>query len=462
MAKFSPKTLAFIVRTIVAIVLLASAAWLMNFLIATKPTVSTSGFESQSVRVQVLQAQPMEVARQWRGYGTTQAKDTADVPARVSATVLELPGAIEVGMVVKKGQVLARLDPTDFSNALDAAEKRIVEADAGIDALAVESQRLTERLALEEKTVELADEEFKKQVERYRAGSASAQDVNRVQRVLIAAEGAALATQQQIDLIPTRRAGLQAQRAAAKADRDTAKANLQRTEITSPIDGVVQSLDIEVGENLAPGARVARVVDPRVIEVPLRLPASARSYVTRGNTVTLTTRSQPDDCPPWQAKVTRIGVVDEPTRTFTVFAEVDQSHVPLRNFAEGGGPYKLPAGAFTLARLDTAEPQTRIILPARAIQEGRIRTVVDGQVVGKSVQVAFDLEGDYASLGLNDRQWVVLKDSLEPGELIVLSASMTILDGQRVEPVVSNDRPIEPDQTVRNGGLPEGTDEGSP
>jgi multidrug efflux pump subunit AcrA (membrane-fusion protein) len=439
MNKPNPKNVALLVRTLVGLVLLIGAGSLMAYLIATKPQVSKSDLDELSVAVQVMRIEPVEVARQWRGYGTTQAKDKADVPARVSATVIALPEDIEVGRVVNKGQIIAELDPTDFQNALNAAEKRIAEAEAGIAQLAAEKQSLEERLTLEKQVIRLAKDDYERQLARFETGSASPTDVDRAKRAVIIAELAGKLIQQQLDALPPRLTGIEAQQAAAQADRDTAKANLARTIITSPIDGMIESLDIEVGENLAPGQRVARIIDPRVIELPLQLPASARSFVGTGNTATLTTRSHPDDCPPWKATIKRLGVADSPTRTFTAFAEVDQSHIPLRNFAEGTGPYKLAAGAFTLARLDTAEPKTQTILPARSIQEGRVRTVVDGKIVGQAVDVAFDLEGRFPQFGVEDTQWVVLKDPLEPGTLIILSASMTILDGQKVDPKVASE-----------------------
>jgi len=433
--------LTLLVRTVIGLVLLIGAVGITLYLVKTKPQISTSTLASQPVRVQVIRAEPVEVARQWRGYGTTQAKDSADVPARVGATVLEIPASVEVGKVVQAGRALARLDPTDVRNAVRAAEKRINEAEAQYAQVLTEKKRLEERKAIEQRDVELARAEYDRQVERQKSGAAAQIDVERAQRALLTAERALLGTNQQLDAIGPRLDGLEAARGIAVADRDTAEANLKRTVIVSPIDGVIEALDIEVGENLTPGARVARIVDPRVIELPLKLPASARSYITKGNTVTITTRSQPDDCPPWAAEVTRIGVVNGPTRTFSVFAEVDQSHVPLRNFAEGAGPYKLPAGAFALARLDTAEPDKRFVLPARAIQEGRIRTVKDGQVRSRPVQVDFEIERSFEQFGLPDRQWVVLKEPLPMDEMVVLSASLTILDGQPVEPVIANPQP---------------------
>lgn len=440
MNKPAAKTIAFTVRTLVGLVLLISAASLMAFLIATKPKVSKSDLDELSVAVQVMRVEPVQVARQWRGYGTTQTKDSADVPARIGATVITVPADIEVGKVVSKGQTIAELDPADFSNALEAAEKRIAEAKAVILQLDTEKKSLSDRLELEQQVIQLAKDDYQRQVDRLETGSASPTDVDRAKRAVLVAELGAKLIKQNLDAIPSRMAGVEAQQAAATADRDTAKANLARTTITSPIDGIIEMLDIEVGENLAPGQRVARIIDPRVIELPLQLPASARSYIQTGNAATLTTRSHPDDCPPWNATITRLGVTNNPTRTFTAFAEVDQSQIPLRNFAEGTGPYKLGAGAFTLAKLDTAEPEQQTILPARAIQEGRIRTVIDGKVVGQNVKVAFELEDAFPQFGVKDTQWVVLKEPLPQGTLVVLSASMTILDGQRVEPKVSNEQ----------------------
>lgn len=459
MKTMSSKTLAIGFRSVFGLLLLIAAFAVMGYLIKTKPQVQKSDLGDQTVRVQVMRAQPVDVARQWRGYGTTQAKDSADVPARINATVVAKPDGIEVGRVVQAGQVLAELDKTDFQNAYEAAGNRIAQADAMIALLDVDRQRLNDRLKIEEEQAQLARTDFQRQQDRIDSGAATQSDLDRAKTTLLTAESRVIATRQQIDAIPPRLAELEAAQAIAASDRDTAQANLERATIVSPIAGVIEALDIEVGESLAPGQRVARIVDPRILEVPLQLPASARSYVTVGNAVTLKTRSQPDDCPPWQAKVTRIGVVDGPTRTFTVYAEVNQSHIPLRNFAEGQGPYKLPVGAFTLARLDTAEPTQRTILPTRAIQEGRIRTIVNGKVVSRPIDVAFELEGDYPRFGLDDEQWSVLDQLLDPQTLVVLSASMSILDGQRVEAIVSNDAVTTPGddktQARRDAGEPQ-------
>lgn len=438
--KPSSKILALAVRTFFGLVLLAAGIGIAVYLVATKPEVSKSSIDAQPVRVQVVRVEPIDVARQWRGYGTTQAKATADVPARVGATVIEVPDSIEVGTIVAKGDVLAKLDGTDFRNALNIAQQRIAETDALIDQLTVERKRLEQRLEIERRDLKLAQDDFNRQDERLSTGSTTQADLDRSQRTLLAAQRAVLATRQQLDSIPPRLAGLEATRAAAQADRDNARSNLERTTIVSPIDGIVESLDVEVGENLAPGARVARVIDPRIIELPLQLPASARSYVKQGDKAVITTRNMPDDCPPWTAQISRLSAGNSSTRTFTAFAEIDQSQIPLRQFAQGGGEHRLTSGAFAMATLDTAEPVRRIIIPARAIQEGRIRTVVDGQIVGRTVDVIFDLENTYEQFGLPDTQWVVLRDTLEPGELVVLNAATTILDGQPVDAIISNDR----------------------
>src|SRR5690606_25624253 len=132
-------------------------------------------------------------------------------------------------------------------------------------------------------------------------------------------------------------AALDAQRQGLAARLATAVKNVERCTVTSPMDGIIEAIDVEEGENLTPGQRVARIVDPRIIEVPLQLPASARNEVEVGNTVSITMRNMPPDCPPWVAPITRLGIHnDTQTRTFTAYARLDQTDTSLAQIATGG------------------------------------------------------------------------------------------------------------------------------
>lgn len=436
MKRPSAKTIAFTFRVLLGVVLLLIGSSVFQMLKSTAKELETTDPADRTIRVQVMVAEQVTLSRQWRGFGTTMAEDTADVPARVGAPVQDIPDGIEVGRVVRLGQTIAQLDATDFEQEKEATAAQLAEIDAALAQLAVDTQRLSEQLALEEEEVGIAQDEYDRQLGYLENERAVQQDVDRAQRALLAARRQRLATEQAIDGLVPRKSTLDAQRRTLAARHATAVENVNRCEIKSPMDGIIEVLDIEEDENVAPGQRIARIIDPRIIEVPLQLPASARREVEVGNTVSITMRNLPHDCPPWTAEVTRIGISnDTATRTFTAYARLEQADTALSQIATGGGVQRMPVGAFVASTLTTNDAVPRWVVPARAIREGRVRLIVDSTIRSRAVRSLFEYEGELPQLGLPDTQWVVLETELEPGELIVVNASVSVLDGQYVEPI---------------------------
>src|SRR5690606_16430647 len=112
-------------------------------------------------------------------------------------------------------------------------------------------------------------------LEEARAGAAAKEiEVMRLRAAVARQERERLALQQQLDSVPSRRAATLAELAARRNDAAVARRQLERTAVTAPIGGVLESIDADVGEWVTAGQPVARVVDLRRIEVPLRVPAS--------------------------------------------------------------------------------------------------------------------------------------------------------------------------------------------
>lgn len=451
----NPKTVALILRTVVGLVLLAGAGALVGALVKSAPTIETED-RPRSLSVTVFEARKVDLPRQWRGFGTVEADRQADVPARVGATVRRIPDEVEVGRVVSKGDLLVQLDDSDFVKDRDAAAERVNEVEAQLSQLKLEETRLAERLAIEQQDVELARNELKRQEERRDQGAASVTDVERAQRSLLQAERVVLEVNQAIDAIAPRREGLEASKAAAQRAGEVAQLNVDRAKITAPIDGIIAELDVEADENVQPGSRVARIVDPRVIEVPIQLPASARGGLGVGDPAVVYSRSHPPDCI-WEAEVTRVGAFNDPQRTFTVFARIDQTGVPLEAFAGGASDQQvLVPGVFVTARLETSDARPRWVVPARSVQQGRVRLVEGRHVASRPVTIAYDYEGRFPQFGVSDDQWLVLNETFDPGDLIVLSASLSILDGQEVIAVRADDASAGTDGEGDSGGAGSG------
>lgn len=420
-------------RVVVLLALLAVGVGMFWWLMVAQPEPTRRGPAVGRPEVRVFAAEPVEVARQWRGYGTAMASDAANVPARVTAVVEHVPEAVEAGRAVERGQLLARLDAEDFEQEVVAAEQQIEQIEAELAQLEVQSERLSERLELERQDVAAAERELTRVRELEQRDVTTQQELDRAERERLAAERALVSTREVLEQLPARRRQLEARREAQRAALAQARLGLQRTRITSPIAGVLETVDVQAGENVAAGQRIARIVSLERIEVPLRLPASARRGIALDDPVELQATDASDQR--WTARVRRIAPTDDAqTRTITIYVELEQDTAapPPEQRVD-----MLAPGMFVEGRVDSRRTEPRWVVPRRAIRDGAIRIIDDGRVVSRPVRIAWSFEGRIDELGLeDDRQWAVLEDELAPGQRIMVNAASTILDGQTVEPML--------------------------
>jgi HlyD family secretion protein len=141
--------------------------------------------------------------------GVVDPFEQVDVKSKASGEITELP--IQEGDVVRRGDLIARLDPTTARNDYEQAE-----ADFSVAKVTLE-QRQTE---------------LKRQQDLFDRGLASRSEL----------DNARLAHEQ-----------ANAQRVRAQANLSTAQERLDDTEIRAPIDGVVLTRPVEIGQIISSG-----------------------------------------------------------------------------------------------------------------------------------------------------------------------------------------------------------------
>ncbi len=426
-----------------AIIIAVSIYWLLW---QTRPTVVPSNADGLRPRVAGFIAQRVPVRRQWSGFGTVEAVDSADVSARVIATVQRITDGTLAGRPVSPGQVLVELDESDFQRQVEMSQEAVRELAAALDLIELEHERLQQQLLLEQENVRISIAERDRVDGLFKRGAASQQGLDLARRLAISAERDLIQLVELIDRISPRKIQSQAQLGGQRARLRRAEQDLQRCRVRSPIGGILQDVDVEVGEELRPGMRLARVVNLERIEVPLRLPALARSDLAVGDEALLSASSDPSRC--WQASVVRIAPEDDLlTRTVTVFVEVNQKHLAAQ-FGSGDGSGLLAPGSFVSGIIRSHRAKERWLVPRRAVRSGRILRVDAGMVVSQPVDVDFVIEGDFVQFGLPDDQWAVLKEDdaleLRKGQTLLVNGAAAVLDGDKVEVVlveVSDSRP---------------------
>ena len=193
----------------------------------------------------------------------TDVKISAYVPAKIT----KLP--VEEGNVVKKGQLLVQLDDTEYRAAVNRSKAELASARA---------------------SMEQAQLVFNRQKELF---------------------GKKLSSEEQYDMARTELDLARARRQQAAASLDQARYNLSKTTMASPMDGIVTSLNAEVGEIVMigtmnnPGTVIMTVSDMSEIETEVEVDETDIAQVKLEQETEISIDAYPDTT--FRGKVTEIG-----------------------------------------------------------------------------------------------------------------------------------------------------------
>ncbi len=416
------------IRGLIALAMLGGSVAILVVLASTRPLPGSNERRDAVQRIAVFHPKLMSLARQWTGYGTVRALDSADVPARVGATVVEIAPEAKAGSPIAAGQLLVRLDDVDFRRAVEGAVQQIASIESQLASISLEEGGLYQRIALATEDAALAKKDEARASEAVQSGAANQREVDLSRQRAIAIERAQLLLQEAFNQLTPRRNTLIAQREIQRTLQTTAQTNVDRCQIKSPIAGTLQMLDLEVGESVVATQVVARVVNLSSVEIPIRLPGAARGSVRVGDRVDFKVVSQSTRS--GVSTVARIEPEDNPLeRTMTVYVEVKQSADDVHSIAPG---------EFAEATVFAHDAVARTAVPRRSVRAERVMQLVDGRVVARAVVVAHSFRGAIDDSGVNDVEWLVLEEPLPDGIVIAADGGRRIAPGTVVEAIGSD------------------------
>ena len=204
-----------------------------------------------------------DVVQKVEATGTVQPVDSVEVGAQVTGTIKTLGATFN--SEVRKGQILATLDPASLQAEVDQARANLVR---------LQAQYEQAQVALDDASIKLA------RAERLSRDQLIAQadfDVARVTR-----DGAQAALK-----------SADAQVVQARASLAQSQVALQHTVITSPTDGIVLARNVEVGQTVTSGLQTPTLFviarDLGTMQVSASVDESDIGRVAKGQPVTFTT-----------------------------------------------------------------------------------------------------------------------------------------------------------------------------
>ena len=251
--------------------------------------------------------------------------ESAEISSMVNGQVAEV--LVKDTQQVKQGDVLVRIDPRDAKIALAQAEAELAKAKRQFTQTSANSSALTSQIAISEDDIksaqaqvaqaevnyEQAQLEFSRRTQLSATGAISKEEFSKAQSAMNAAKAALNVSKASLAQAESKRKAAQSNLAAnealikganqastpdvlvAQAKLDQAKLDLERTEIKAPLDGVVARRNVQVGQRIAQGTSMMKVVPLVNMYVDANFKESQLKDVRVGQKATLTSDLYGDD-----------------------------------------------------------------------------------------------------------------------------------------------------------------------
>lgn len=210
---------------------------------------------------------------------------------------------------------------------------------------------------------------------------------------------------------------LRANLAALEASVKSAQNALDDAVIVSPIDGIVASKSVELGQTVNPGVSIYSIVDLSIMEMTGSASVATSTRVNIGQEVDVTVEGIADTT--FVGKVQRINpVAVAGTRAIPVYITLDnQSNLLL-------------GGMFATGQIVVAEVENAIAVPVASIQEDAqgdyVLKIAGDQVIRQAVEVASSWAGG---------RLIEITSGLSAGDVVVASALSNLDAGDTINVV---------------------------
>jgi membrane fusion protein, multidrug efflux system len=188
--------------------------------------------------------------------------DVVQVTSEVPGTVLSL--SVDDTQLVEAGQPLLRLDPADAKIAEENAEADLARAVRQVRGLFAQGQELRAQIEQRQQSARTADDDLQRRGSLIADGAISAEELSHARDAVTTTRANVAAAREQLSqtvaqIDGTTIASHPQVLAAAAAVRNAALA-LHRTDLVSPVSGVIAKRSVQVGQRVAPGTPLLAVV----------------------------------------------------------------------------------------------------------------------------------------------------------------------------------------------------------
>ncbi|HWW88499.1 MAG TPA: efflux RND transporter periplasmic adaptor subunit [Vicinamibacterales bacterium] len=237
------------------------------------------------------------MVRQVRGLGTLTPEDIRWIPARTQSRVEEI--VLRPGSKVKADSVILVLSNLELDQQMQDAELKLQAAQAGLESLKVQLQN---DLLAQRATAAGVEADYNKAKMQAEMNTALAKDQLISELVLkqslVDSDSLGVRDRFAKDQLATKQDSIRAQLAVQQSLVDQALAMFRLTKqqhdelkVRAGIDGVLQLLPVDVGQQLTPGTNMARVANPLKLKAEIKIAETQAKDIQLGQKAEVDTRN---------------------------------------------------------------------------------------------------------------------------------------------------------------------------
>ena len=221
--------------------------------------------------VKVVPAEVTSINPTLNAFGEIQSRKTLDLRMAASGQIQELSTNFVEGGSVKSGELLIRLDDSDYQTAVDLAENNLIDAKNEVMESARNLSFSKEELAAAEEQEKLRLRALTRQKDLVERGVGTAAALENAELSASGATQAVLSRKAAVDQAKNRGAQAETRLVRAELALKDAKRKLEDTKLYAEFSGLLSGVSLVKGGIVSANERLGQLIDPEVLEVSFKI-----------------------------------------------------------------------------------------------------------------------------------------------------------------------------------------------
>ncbi|MCK5684959.1 biotin/lipoyl-binding protein [bacterium] len=408
-------------------------------LVKTRQSPTRVKNKEMAVSAKTVKTSKMGIFPTVNSYGAVKHGKKWTAVAEVGGSVIMKSENLKEGAVVKKGDILLKIDPVDYELAVSGINTELQITDSQLQEIYTTRKLLKETMAIEKKNLDLAQKDLKRQELLFKKKAVADVSKDRSSRSYYSQKQKYISVKSQYDILPAKIKQLKSKVKGLNVKLKQANRQLERTVITAPFDSVVGLVNIEKDQFIRGGSSMFQLSGIDYVEVYCEISTSDMNILMSGCDFTTSALVWSDKyIENLDIEVTihqlsgalgnvRIGTLkrikaelDAQTRNLTMIIEVKDPY--KKGFCKKESP--IFPGDLVKVKFKSLKKIQAFVLPRISVVEKRVKVISDeGRMAFRKVEMFY-----------NSGEFSIVQSGLKSGEQVIISEVIPEVEGVLINP----------------------------